>query len=59
MVHFEVAKSLEKELLQSLSLSEAEGKVISQELGACLERDHNGKDGTVARGDVDGCTGKV
>ena len=59
MVHFEVAKSFEKELLQFLSLSEAEGKVISQELGECLEHDHNGKDGTVAKGDVDGCTGKV
>lgn len=48
MVHFEVAKSFEKELLQLLFLSTAEGKFISLELGEGLEHDHNGKDQTGA-----------
>lgn len=46
MVHFEVAKSFVKELLQLPSLSTAEGKFISLELGEGLEHDHNGKDQT-------------
>lgn len=48
MVHFEVAKSSEKELLQLLSLSTAKGKFISLELGEGLEHNHNGKDQTGA-----------
>lgn len=61
MAYSEVAKCFENELLWLLSLSKAEVKVISQELGRgrVLEHSHNKEVWPVAKGSIDWSTGKV
>lgn len=61
VAYFEVAKCFEKELLWLFSLSRAEVKVISQELGRDrgLEHSHNREGWPVAKNGAEWSTGKI